>query len=159
MRTCGECTYCCKVVEVTELNKPSGVWCENCDIGRGCKIYADRPDGCQGFVCFWLQKGNFPTELGAYGMPDEMRPDKVKAVFGGNQGDTRAVVYIDPSTPDHWRTNRLVNEYIERLRRWYSVIIVCGNDGRKLLPAYNAQGQRDVETLVQLGASLARPPT
>jgi hypothetical protein len=149
-RTCGSCTYCCKVVAVTELGKPPGVWCGHCAIGTGCKIYADRPEGCQAFECFWLQSGAFGE--GLYRMPDEMRPDKIKVVFGGTAGGHKCMVYVDPATPDAWRTNRLAAEFIERMRKAYSVVVVCG-DRRKFLPAYTAEGQRDMERLIQLGGS------
>lgn len=149
MRACGNCTYCCKVVAVTELDKPPGRWCPHCDIGKGCTIYADRPAGCQAFECFWLQSGNFAPGQELYVMPDEMRPDRIKVVFGGTQGGHMAMVYVDPATPDQWKDNKLAHAFIEKLRAAFSVVIVCG-DQRKLLPAYTPQGQRDLERLVQL---------
>jgi uncharacterized protein len=149
MRTCGDCTYCCKVVAVTELDKPPGVWCQHCDIGHGCKIYAERPGGCRAFECFWLQSGNWDESLKRYRMPDEMRPDRVHAVFGGNRGGTKVMLYLDPATPDIWRTNRLVYRQVEALRKKHSVAVVCG-DRRILLPAYTLQGRLEAEALVQL---------
>ena len=151
MRTCGGCTYCCKVMAVTELDKPPGRWCQHCDIGVGCKAYADRPEGCRAFECFWLQSGNFPPGQELYVMPEEMRPDKIKVVFGGTQNARMSMVYVDPATPDQWQTNKQAHAFIENLRKAFSVVIVAG-DSRKFLPAYTAAGREDLERLIQLKA-------
>ena len=72
-RNCGSCTACCKTheIESPEFSKPPGKWCVHCDIGRGCRIYGQRPDDCKQFVCEWLK--------GAGG--DELRPDRAKLVL------------------------------------------------------------------------------
>lgn len=69
-RTCGECTACCMTHGVFELKKPPGEYCSHCEIGRGCKIYANRPLACQKFNCEWL------LGLGL----SESRPDKTQIV-------------------------------------------------------------------------------
>jgi len=53
-RACDGCTMCCKVLGITELDKPVGKWCQFCDIGHGCKIYDTRPGECRTFHCMWL---------------------------------------------------------------------------------------------------------
>lgn len=149
MRTCGGCTYCCKVVAVTELNKPPGRWCQHCDIGAGCRIYAERPKVCGAFECFWLQSGNFAPDQKMYVMPEEMRPDRIKVVFGGTQDGRKSMVFIDPATPDQWKTNRLAHAFIEKLRKAFSVVVVCG-DSRKFLPAYTPEGRKELDDLIQV---------
>lgn len=73
-RVCGGCTACCKLMEVTELQKPMGRWCQHCAIGEGCKIYEERPESCRGFRCAWLDNvGGFFKETD--------RPDKLKVMF------------------------------------------------------------------------------
>ena len=69
-RECGECTACCKTHGVRELSKNAGVWCPHCNIGKGCKIYSERPKSCQNFQCSWL------VGLGLM----EYRPDKTGIV-------------------------------------------------------------------------------
>jgi len=64
MRTCGDCTLCCTLTYVSELNKPERVTCEHCD--KGCRIYDGRPVACASYQCAWL----------AGEMSDAMRPDK-----------------------------------------------------------------------------------
>ena len=69
-RKCGECTACCKTHPVSSLNKEMSVWCKNCDIGKGCKIYPDRPKDCNDFMCQWLKGYS----------KEKDRPDKTKIV-------------------------------------------------------------------------------
>ena len=70
-RACGSCTACCKALEVVELIKPPGKWCPHCSIGKGCKIYADRPSSCREFRCEWLK-----------GLGEEQdRPDRTKVIL------------------------------------------------------------------------------
>ena len=53
-RQCGDCSLCCKVLGIPELEKPKDVWCPNFAAGAGCRIYADRPPSCRNFACQWL---------------------------------------------------------------------------------------------------------
>jgi hypothetical protein len=58
-RSCGGCTMCCKVLGITELQKPVGKWCKHCEIGYGCRIYETRPAECRTFHCAWLVDDRF----------------------------------------------------------------------------------------------------
>jgi hypothetical protein len=69
-RTCGECTACCKTHGVREISKERGAWCPHCEIGKGCRLYEERPQGCREFRCTWLN---------GLGGPD-YRPDKINIV-------------------------------------------------------------------------------
>ena len=53
-RECGDCNMCCKLPEIPSVNKKSYVWCNNCDVGNGCKIYKSRPQKCKDFVCLYI---------------------------------------------------------------------------------------------------------
>ena len=54
-RECGDCNMCCKLPEINYFKekKESYKWCNHCEIGVGCKIYSDRPQGCKDFFCMW----------------------------------------------------------------------------------------------------------
>ena len=69
-RICGSCTACCRTHGVSEIKKPAGKLCIHCDLGKGCKIYTNRPPSCAGFECQWLQ---------GYGKPED-RPNRSKIV-------------------------------------------------------------------------------
>lgn len=70
-RTCGSCTACCKSLAVIELKKPPKKWCPHCDIGKGCRIYENKPVSCGGYRCEWLK--GFGDE--------ESRPDHLKVIL------------------------------------------------------------------------------
>ena len=54
-RECGDCSLCCKVLDIDALNKPAGKWCQHCRPGDGgCSIYQTRPATCRDFACGWL---------------------------------------------------------------------------------------------------------
>lgn len=69
MRECGECTVCCTLCRVPELNKLEGITCKYCD--KGCKIYSDRPLSCSTYKCEWLKSD----------MSESLRPDKSGAMI------------------------------------------------------------------------------
>jgi len=54
-KACGECSFCCKVLEITELTKSAGKLCEHClnSGSGGCGIYASRPQVCHDYECLW----------------------------------------------------------------------------------------------------------
>ena len=73
-RECGGCTLCCTLLGVNELSKPAGQQCVFEDRGRGCRIYAERPQVCRSFQCLWLRD---PALL----PNDDQRPDRSHVVF------------------------------------------------------------------------------
>jgi hypothetical protein len=54
-RECGDCSLCCKLPEINYFKekKESFKWCDNCNVGVGCKIYNERPKGCRDFYCLY----------------------------------------------------------------------------------------------------------
>jgi len=67
IRSCGDCTMCCKVLEVNSMNKGQFQWCPECDIGHGCRIYDNRPAECANFQCLWL----YDPDLGPHFCPNK----------------------------------------------------------------------------------------
>lgn len=93
-RRCGPCTFCCKVMEVAELEKPAGAACVNCRAGAGCAIYEGRPASCRDFVCGWLVNPNLPHRL---------RPDQCKVVLNVDTAGRRMIACCDVANPHAWR--------------------------------------------------------
>jgi hypothetical protein len=91
-RSCGDCSLCCKLPYVHELNKSIDTWCPHARPGRGgCSIYATRPTTCRAYVCGWL--------AGVGG--DEWFPARCKMTLTDNaQGH---LVTVDPAFPNAWR--------------------------------------------------------
>jgi len=67
---CGECTVCCTLCDVSELNKKPGEHCIKCD-GSGCLDYNNRPQVCRDFECASYQGGD----------NIKLRPDKCGIMF------------------------------------------------------------------------------
>jgi len=91
-RQCGDCSLCCKVLAIPELEKPKDQWCPNFAAGSGCRIYPDRPPSCRDFVCRWLVD---PT------MGPEWKPSHCKLVLDAKPG--LLVVHADPAVSKPWR--------------------------------------------------------
>jgi len=79
-RTCGECTKCCEGYLYADVKIKDQVFemgpapCPILEIGKGCTDYENRPQSpCRGFQCEWLRQPDV--------YPEEMRPDKVLAIF------------------------------------------------------------------------------
>lgn len=80
-RSCGECTKCCEGYLYSDINFEDGRIiemgpnpCPILQIGKGCGDYENRPQNpCRGFQCEWLRQPDV--------YPDEMRPDKILAIF------------------------------------------------------------------------------
>jgi len=72
-RKCGGCVVCCKILDINwpELRKPAGVLCPH-NTGRGCAIYATRPDECRTWFCLWRRIDE---------LPEHARPDRIGVLF------------------------------------------------------------------------------
>ena len=70
MPNCDECTVCCTLCVVPELNKGVGEYCVKCNVG-GCQIYGTHPRSCKDFECAYYQGGSNV----------ELRPDKCGMMF------------------------------------------------------------------------------
>ena len=91
-RQCGDCSLCCKVLRIPELDKPKDQWCPNFSAGTGCRIYPDRPASCHDFACQWLTD----TTMGP-----EWKPSICKLVLDTKPG--LLVVHADPAVSKPWR--------------------------------------------------------
>lgn len=96
-RDCGNCSMCCKLLHVIELDKPANQWCEHCRPGRGgCSIYDTRPHICRNFACGWLMSATVGPEW--YPLLSHMILSL--GVFNGVQTVT---VTVDPKFPWMWK--------------------------------------------------------
>ena len=90
-RSCGTCTYCCRLPDIEALEKPANDWCGHCRAGEGCVIYAERPQLCRDFVCHWI--------TGA--LEDAIwQPERAKMMVYGE--GAQLTVLVDPDYPDAW---------------------------------------------------------
>ena len=128
-RSCGTCTLCCKVLEITEIGKPRGTWCPNCNVGKSCKIYDHRPDECRTFYCGYLI-APFVTA--------EWWPAKSKIVLVSELGGKRLAAHVDPGRPRAWRDE----PFYSMLKQWSvaaaentsQVVVYIGNHAIVIFP-------------------------
>jgi hypothetical protein len=95
-RSCGTCSMCCKVFNVSWLDrpKPAGKWCHHCKPGKGCAIWQDIPQRCADYYCLWRLKDQ---------LDDRWRPDVSGFVISLESGSLPYSVMVDPGRPDSWR--------------------------------------------------------
>ncbi len=91
-RTCQTCSLCCKVLSITELNKPVGQWCQHVRKRAGCSIHGAHPAECRDFSCLWLSEQS---------IDDIWNPLKSKMVLVADHN--RVTAHVDPGWPGSWR--------------------------------------------------------
>ena len=126
-RSCGTCTLCCKLMRIPELDKPRLEWCPNCEVGKGCRIYPERPSSCRAFHCGYLM---FPY-LDARWFPAKAR---IVVAFQA----TRLAIHVDPARPAAWRQEPFYSQIrgwaLQGARTRRQVLVWQGNEVIALLP-------------------------
>lgn len=117
---CGECTLCCKVMAVPELEKPKDKWCAFAKAGKGCSCYTTRPERCQTFNCLWLS-GHFGDGQVRF------RPDRIHAVVTPTNDGKNWVIHEDPGYPGFARAalRTVIHRFTQH--RDHYVVVVCGS--------------------------------
>lgn len=129
MNACGNCTLCCKLMAVTELDKPARQWCAKADPTRGCTDYPARPASCAEYECVWLVSQRRPGG----GLAPELRPDRSRVVLNVGLDGTGIVFHVDPSRPAAHQTGA-AGELLESvIQQGQDVVIVVG-DQRTEIP-------------------------
>lgn len=117
-RQCGECTLCCRLVPVQELDKAANQQCRYRQFRKGCRIYATRPHSCRTWTCRWLTD---PDTLMLW------RPDQAHYVIDGApdfveiqetpESPRRRIpviqIWVDPKLPNSHRDYKL-RRYLEK---------------------------------------------
>lgn len=88
-RTCGDCTACCTVLGVKQIEKQPFHTCAH-QGRKGCTIYEERPGTCAAYRCSWLDgmgaRRDRPDRLGV--IFDQAAPPNVRELeelaAGGN---------------------------------------------------------------------------
>ncbi len=84
-RECGDCSLCCKLLAIPELNCGEGDWCALCNPPKGCGSYENRPPSCHDFECLWLQGR----------MPENLKPNRIGAVAHSSDGGATIKIHLD----------------------------------------------------------------
>ena len=83
MSSCGDCTACCSVFVIDELQKPKNTLCSNCK--GGCSIYQSRPQTCKDYKCAYLVGG----------WNEALRPDKCGVIIDSSKNGYQAIRFRD----------------------------------------------------------------
>lgn len=121
-RACGQCTLCCKLLDIEEAASPRGQWCRHCEIGAGCKIYAERPSDCRDFHCGYL--------LWA-GAGEHWYPARCKMIIALDQDSSRLAIHVDTARPNAWREQPYyaeIKEWSRRAAEQSTQVVVCVGD-------------------------------
>jgi len=112
-KECGECTMCCELLPIPELQKPESILCGFCKINKGCSVYKNRPNSCKEFNCVYIQDEDVDLEL---------RPDNSKVMFE-KVTDTLYLALELPRDIGSWRETKVL-DFIEQLNKKGISIIV-----------------------------------
>lgn len=131
MKVCGDCSLCCKLLDVPPMEAPVGAWCKYAKPGGGCSIHESRPSFCRTFDCLWLQN----PLLG-----DELKPNICGVVFEVHSKEKVVVANVMPERPKAWMKGppRLLME--QMLRDGYTVWVMVGKDRHLVLPEGGTKG-------------------
>ena len=118
MKSCGECTLCCKLLETHDVPSEIGVYCHHCL--NGCQIYDERPKECRDYQCMWSQMDT---------VSDELRPDRCGIIFDRISDDV-----IAARIEEGKKINDLLMAQIQNFKNeGFSVMIFRGRDKKLFL--------------------------
>jgi hypothetical protein len=111
-RECGDCTLCCKLVPVKEIDKPANTRCKHQRQIKGCLVYHTNkmPFSCHVWNCRWLVN----ADTHDLARPDrshyviDMMPDFVIALDGDKKIQIQVVqIWCDANYRDAWKDPKL----------------------------------------------------
>ena len=98
---CGDCTLCCTVCHIAEIDKAAGVACDHCS--TNCTIYAERPTACVEFSCAYHQMEKANVAL---------RPDNLGVVFE-KLADDLMFGSVNPKHKDFRHMNGQIGQFLK----------------------------------------------
>lgn len=115
-KSCGPCSFCCKVLAIAELDKTAGTWCEHC-AGGGCGIYPDRPGICRAYECLWKADRALTAPL---------RPDRIATLFMVDPETQQYRAVCDPTRPLAWRNPLVFKHLVAMAKAGQRVVAKAG---------------------------------
>lgn len=122
---CRNCTLCCELPEIPELEKPTYQRCPSC-VSAGCGIYEERPAVCQTFECRFVSARSSDAS-DRHAIP---HPNECGAYFFEVKSERRFIVFVDPRRPEKWKHTPLV-AYLDRYRSYAGFEITVFDRGYK----------------------------
>lgn len=118
-KSCGPCSLCCKVLEITEFAKPAGQLCENCQNGGsgGCTIYETRPKVCRDYECLWKSERELSPRL---------RPDRTGTLLMEDPDSDEYRAVCDPAKPMAWLNPLVFKQLVTMAKSGRIVVAKAG---------------------------------
>ena len=104
-KTCGTCSICCKIVAVSDLNKPAHQWCVHNVPHKGCGIWGKHPEVCKAWQCGWILMPQ---------LDEQWKPERCGFIIRNRYEINQLVIDVDPAKPDSWRKE----PFYSRIRHW-----------------------------------------
>ena len=100
---CGECTLCCKLLNVYWMDAPPTILCRECVEGHGCRLWPNIPEGCKLYECSWN------LTVGAH---IDLRPDNCHVIWDSVNGHIMFGTQ-DPDYPVQEVTERQIANFVK----------------------------------------------
>lgn len=136
MQECGECTLCCRLLEIKEANSLANEWCENCNPKKGCKIYKNRPKECHTFNCSWKLDDNAHFS---------MRPDMSKIIFENLDSD----IVFGTIHPEYKVKKRIWDQVSHFIKSGSSVILQMFENKHRIYLADGAEASEIWDRIIK----------
>lgn len=105
-RRCNECTLCCKLLPVPQLQKPANTRCAFQRAGKGCTLHQSPryPSHCSIWACAWLSGADLPRPDRAHYVVDPLIDFiELEHPAAGRVRIDVVQVWVDPRHPDAHR--------------------------------------------------------
>jgi hypothetical protein len=116
-KSCGACSFCCKVLEIEELDKRAGATCSNCQDSGGCAIYTSRPEVCRDYYCDWKEDR---------GLTPQFRPDRIGTLLMQDPDSDEYHAVCDPEKPFSWRNPLIFKHLVSLAKDGHMVVAKAG---------------------------------
>ena len=129
MRECSDCSLCCKVVPVPQLQKAQDEWCKHCAPAgvKKCLIFntPERPYACGAYQCMWTRH---------YDWPEWLKPSRCRVVFE-RVNDKIMLGTGDAGLPNHWKQDAKFKQFLRKMAAsGVAVVLRHGAEYHTFLP-------------------------
>jgi len=132
MAECGNCTKCCELLFIPEIDKKEYEVCEYCTVGKGCNIYGEHPKACKDFYCCYAQMEKVDVGL---------RPDNCQMIF---ERLDNSDIFIGMQDIKFKPTKAAVKQIEEFKRQGFSIVVFPDKDKKIIIPK---EGMTEQEVL------------
>lgn len=137
---CGECTLCCKLLNIPWMDSQAGELCRECDENKGCKIYDKAPKKCLEFHCAYNQMEKASIDL---------RPDKCNVIF-----ERINDVFVGTVDPDKNYFQDIVEGQINSLlNEGFSIILFNRKEPKPIIIPSDKHTKEEAWNIVQMEVS------